>query len=185
LNKGEMGADAKSAFDAALQLKPNSAPARFYLGLADWQAGKKTEAMTTWRTAYMTNAQDNQSQMQLAARVAEVLSQLDRGPGEEDSGPMAAMANVGPEEQKAFVDSMIAKRIDRLAANPTDPALRLSAARVLLMTGKLREAREVLLIGQKQQAKDPLLTAVYGLALQSVPALPPVGATGPAAMPKR
>lgn len=185
LNKGVMGADAKSAFDAALQLKPNSAPARFYLGLVDWQDGKKAEALATWRAAYVANAQDNQGQLQLAARVAEVLSQLDRGPGEDGSGPMAAMANAGPEEQKAFVDSMIAKRLDRLAGNPSDPSLRLSAARVLLMTGKIREAREVLLIGQKQQANDPLLVTVYGLALERVPALPPVGPSDPATMPKR
>lgn len=185
LNKGVMGEDAKSAFDAALQLKPNSAPARFYLGLVDWQDGKKAEALATWRAAYVANAQDNQGQLQLAARVAEVLSQLDRGPGEDGSGPMAAMANASPEEQKAFVDSMIAKRLDRLAGNPSDPSLRLSAARVLLMTGKIREAREVLLIGQKQQANDPLLVTVYGLALERVPALPPVGPSDPATMPKR
>jgi predicted Zn-dependent protease len=98
---------------------------------------------------------------------------------------MAAMANASPAEQKAFVDTMIAKRLDRLASDPSDPALRLSAARVLLMTGKLREAREVLLIGQKQQANDPLLKAVYGLALGSVPALPPVGNSDPEVMPKR
>ncbi|AMS28790.1 hypothetical protein AEM38_03770 [Hyphomonadaceae bacterium UKL13-1] len=185
LNKGVMGADAKSAFDAALQLKPNSAPARFYLGLADWQAGKKAEALTAWRAAYVANAKEAESQMQLAARVAEVLSQLDRGPGEEGGGPMAEMANAGPEAQKAFIETMIAKRIDRLAENPSDPALRLSAARVLLMTGKLKEAREVLLVGQKQQANDPLLTAVFGLALERVPVLPSAGASGPVAMPKR
>ncbi|OYU78071.1 MAG: c-type cytochrome biogenesis protein CcmI [Alphaproteobacteria bacterium PA3] len=185
LNKGVIGADAKSAFDAALQLKPTSAPARFYLGLADWQAGKKAEAMTAWRTAYVANAKDAQAQLQLVARVAEVLSQLDRGPGEEDGGPMAAMANAGPEAQKAFIDSMIAKRVDRLAENPSDPALRLSAGRVLLMTGKLKEARDVLLVGQKQQASDPLLAAVYGLALESVPVLPTSGASAPVAMPKR
>jgi thioredoxin-like negative regulator of GroEL len=153
--------------------------------LADWQAGKKTEAMTAWRTAYVANAKDAQAQLQLVARVAEVLSQLDRGPGEEGGGPMAAMANAGPEAQKAFIDSMIAKRVDRLAENPSDPALRLSAGRVLLMTGKLKEARDVLLVGQKQQAKDPLLAAVYGLALESVPVLPTSGVSAPVAMPKR
>lgn len=184
LNKGVIGADAKSAFDAALQLNPTSPSARFFLGLADWQAGKKQEALASWRTAYVANAKDVQGQSQLVARVAEVLSQLDRGP-EEGGGPMAAMANASPAEQKAFVDTMIAKRLDRLASDPSDPALRLSAARVLLMTGKLREAREVLLIGQKQQANDPLLKAVYGLALGSVPALPPIGNSDPEVMPKR
>lgn len=185
LNKGVVGADAKSAFDAALALKPNSAPARFYLGLADWQAGKKTQAISAWRTAYVANSKDADGQLQLVARVAEVLSQLDRGPGEDGGGPMAAMANAGPDAQKAFIETMIAKRIDRLAENPSDPALRLSAARVLLMTGKLKEARDILLVGQKQQASDPLLAAVYGLALQGAPAMPPSGSSAPIAMPKR
>lgn len=185
LNEGVVGADAKSAFDAALQLKPNSVSARFYLGLADWQAGKKTEALAAWRTAYSLNAKDAEGQMQLVTRVADILSQLDRGPGEEADPPMAAMANAGPDAQKAFIETMIAKRIDRLAENPSDPSLRLSAARVLLMTGKLKEARDILLVGQKQQASDPLLSAVFGMALESAPASPAKGTPAPALMPKR
>lgn len=185
LNEGVVGADAKSAFDAALQLKPNSVSARFYLGLADWQAGKKTEALAAWRTAYSLNAKDAEGQMQLVTRVADILSQLDRGPGEEADPPMAAMANAGPDAQKAFIEAMIAKRIDRLAENPSDPSLRLSAARVLLMTGKLKEARDILLVGQKQQASDPLLSAVYSMALESAPASPAKGTSDPALMPKR
>jgi len=185
INEGVVGADAKSAFDAALQLKPNSVSARFYLGLADWQAGKKSEALAAWRAAYVVNAKDAQGQMQLVVQVAEILSQLDRGPGEDGGGPMAAMANAGPAAQKAFIETMIAKRVDRLAENPTDPSLRLSAARVLIMTGKLKEARDVLLVGQKQEASDPLLSAVYGLALESAPASRASGASTPAAMPKR
>lgn len=185
LNEGVVGADAKSAFDAALQLKPNSVSARFYLGLADWQAGKKTEALAAWRTAYSLNAKDAEGQMQLVTRVADILSQLDRGPGEEAGPPMAAMANAGPDAQKAFIETMIAKRIDRLAENPSDPSLRLSAARVLLMTGKLKEARDILLVGQKQQASDPLLSAIYSMALESAPASPAKGTSDPALMPKR
>jgi predicted Zn-dependent protease len=80
---------------------------------------------------------------------------------------------------------MIAKRIDRLAENPSDPSLRLSAARVLIMTGKLKEARDILLVGQKQQASDPLLSAVFGMALESAPASPAKGTSAPALMPKR
>jgi hypothetical protein len=54
-----------------------------------------------------------------------------------------------------------------------------------LMTGKFKEARDVLLVGQKQQASDPLLAAVYGLALKSAAAPSVAGASTPAAMPKR
>jgi cytochrome c-type biogenesis protein CcmH len=185
LNKGVVGADAKSAFEEALQLEPNSAPARFYLGLADWQEGRKTEALMAWRTAYSANSKDSQGQSQLVARVAEVLSQVDQGPGEDGGEPMAPIANAGPDAQKAFIETMIAKRFNRLAENPSDPALRLSAARVLLVTGKLNEARGLLLAGQKQHASDPLLSAVFGLALESVP-LPSAGSSSaPVAMPKR
>lgn len=185
LNKGVIGADAKSAFDAALQLNPNSASARFFLGLGDWQAGKKEEALAAWRQAYVASGKDVQGQSQLVARVAEVLSQLDRGPGEDGAPPMAGMANADPAAQRAFIETMIAKRVDRLAENPSDPSLRLSAARVLLMTGKLKEAREILLVGQRQKAADPLLDAVFSLALQSVPAPETAGGSAPSAMPKR
>lgn len=185
LNKGVVGADAKSAFDAALQLNPNSASARFFLGLADWQAGKKQEALASWRSAYIANEKEPDSQRQLVARVAEVLSQLDRGPDGDSPPPMAGMAQTDPAAQKAFIDIMIAKRVDRIAESPADPALRLSAARVLLMTGRIKEARDILVVGQSQQTRDPLLSAVYSLALESAPSAEANGASGSAPMPKR
>jgi hypothetical protein len=53
------------------------------------------------------------------------------------------------------------------------------------MTGKLKEARDILLVGQKQQASDPLLSAVYSMALESAPASPAKGTSDTALMPKR
>lgn len=190
LNRDVVGPDAEAAFEAALKLDPSSANVRFYLGLADWQAGRKAEALSAWREAFVANAAKKDAQRQLVFRVADVLSQLDRGPSDAaagGAGPMAGMANASPEEQKAFIETMVASRVERLTSNPSDPSLRLSAARVLLMTGKFDQARQVLSAGQALSSKDPLMAAIYDMALKSVPppGTPVFGSPSPEVIPKR
>ena len=46
---GLVSAEAHAAFDAALSINPNHAKARFYLGIAAYQDGRKKEAITRWK----------------------------------------------------------------------------------------------------------------------------------------
>ena len=182
LNGGVVGVDAQAAFDAALKINPKSPSARYYLGLADWQAGRKAAAMTAWRDAYKNLADQPEAQDVFAARAADTMSQLDRGPMSEatagatpsrpsrpsrPSGP-AGPANMSPADQAAFINSMVESRTSRLAANPNDVALRLSVVRVLMMTGQVEAARKTLLDGLERADDESFTIALYGVAARSV-----------------
>lgn len=176
LNAGVIGPDARQAFEAALKIDPNSPSARFYLGLNDWQNGRKALAMTAWAATYAALKDKPEAQDVLAAKVATVLSQLDRGPGAGDGagagrGPMQGG---DPAAQAAFITSMVESRSARLAANPNDIALRLSVVRVLMMTGQNDKARQTLLAGVKRAGDDGFVIALYGVAARSL-----VGASSP------
>jgi cytochrome c-type biogenesis protein CcmH len=178
LNDGKIGDDAQQAFDAALKIDDKSPTARFYLGLADWHAGRKDAAMTAWSAAFDKLADKPNSQMLLAARAAQVMSELDRGPDASQTG-QGPMQNQSPEDQAAFIATMVDARRARLAANPGDVALRLSVVRVLVVTGQNDLARQTLLQGIQRGTPRPFEVALYAVAARSLeaPALPASKAT--------
>jgi cytochrome c-type biogenesis protein CcmH len=165
LNGDKIGPDAREAFDAALKINPNSPATRFYLGLAEWKVGNKTGANAIWSNAYDALADKPDGQALIAARAAEVMSALDRGPMAGGGGPMAM---AGGQDQNAFITSMIAARQARLADNPADVALRLSVVRVLAMAGRTDDARKVLLEGAQRGDAKPFVIAMYGIAARSL-----------------
>jgi cytochrome c-type biogenesis protein CcmH len=166
LNNGIIGPDAQAAFDAALKINPNSPSARFYLGLNDWKSDRKAIAMETWATTYAALKDKPNAQDMLAARVAEVMSQLDRGP--QDGASQGPMQGGDPAAQAAFISSMVESRAARLAANPNDIALRLSVVRVLMMTGQNAKARQALIDGVERADDNSFAIALYGAAARSV-----------------
>ena len=168
LNDNQVGSDAQKAFEAALKLDPKSPSAAFYLGLARWQVGDAKDALTIWRRAFEINADQPNNQNLLVARAIDVLSQLDRGPGTGSQAPMAGMAGADPKAQKVFIETMVAARVARVASDPANPALRLSAARVLTMTGQVSAARSILQAGETGAQKDPFLKALYQTSLASI-----------------
>lgn len=181
LNDNKLGDDAKSALNAALKIDPKSPSALYYLALADWQNGKKDVAFSTWQRAFGAIGDKPEAQALLAARVAQTVSALDRGPdarngpigGSSDrsaAGPMATKSNA---DQAAFIKTMIAARQARLAANPSDIALRLSVVRVLVMSDQSETARAVLLEGLERANDQPFTTALYEVAARSL--VMPVG----------
>jgi cytochrome c-type biogenesis protein CcmH len=182
LNDNQVGPDAQRAFEAAINLDPKSPSAAFYLGFARWQAGNTRDALTIWRRAFEVNAAQPNNQNLLVARAIDVLSQLDRGPGDGTQAPMAAMAGADPTAQRAFIETMVAARVARVASDPANPALRLSAARVLMMTGQVSAARSMLKTGETSAQKDPFLKALYQTSLASID---PAASAPLTPMPKR
>jgi cytochrome c-type biogenesis protein CcmH len=165
LNDNQLGDDAKAALTAALSVDPKSPTARFYMALVDWQKGQKAQAFAAWRDAYLALNDRPEAQNLLAARVVQVMSQLDRGPGE----GAAALSPQSAQDQGAFIASMIAGRQARLLANPGDVALRLSVVRVLIMNGQAEEARKALLAGAERAQNQPFTIALYEIAALSLP----------------
>jgi cytochrome c-type biogenesis protein CcmH len=161
LNGGKVGPDAQAAFDAALKVNPRSPAARFYLGLAEWKAGDKNSAMAAWSKAYDALADKPEGQALIAARAAQVMSELDRGP---NAAGVRPMQGASAQDQSAFIASMISSRQERLAANPGDVSLRLSVVRVLIMSGQREAARNLLLEGVQRSDATPFIVGMYGAA---------------------
>jgi cytochrome c-type biogenesis protein CcmH len=176
LNGGTVGGDAQAAFDAALKINPKSPSARFYLGLADWNAGRKDVAIAAWESAYRALADQPQAQDVLVARAADAMSQLDRGP---DAATQAGAKDMPPADRTAFIASMVTGRTARLAASPNDVALRLSVVRVLMMTGQNEAARQALLDGVERARDNGFVIALYGVAARALTstATPPPSST--------
>ena len=168
LNDNVMGEDAKAALDAALKINPKSPAARFYLGLSDWQNGRKDEAFAAWKAAYTAVDDQPEARLMLATRVVQVLSHLDRGPT--SSGPIQGSSRA---DQSAFISQMIANRQARLAAEPNDLALRFSLVRVLVMSGQSEAARAQLLAGIERADDQPFTFALYEVAARSLPQIVP------------
>jgi cytochrome c-type biogenesis protein CcmH len=170
LNGNKIGPDAQEALDAALKINPNSPAARYYVGLSKWQSGDKSAAMTLWSTAYDALADKPDGQALIAARAAQTLAALDRGPAQSGGGPMQAQSNG---DQSAMIGAMIDARRARLAASPDDVALRLSVVRVLVMSGQDEAARQTLLAGVERADASPFVIGMYNVTARSLaPATP-------------
>jgi cytochrome c-type biogenesis protein CcmH len=176
LNGNQLGEDAKAALNAALTANPKSPSARYYLGLVEWQEGRRAVAIAAWQSAYDAIADQPEAQTTLAARVVQTMSVLERGPS--DGAAAGQMAAMNGADQGAVIKNMIASREARLAAAPDDIALRLSVVRVLVMSNQSERARQVLLKGLERGEDEPFTLALYEVAARSLapaqaPALAP------------
>lgn len=173
LNQGKVDDQSRRLFSAALVLQPANPAPMLYLGLAEHQAGRTDEAFNLWRTGFAALKPDDPRRMAFAAGVADALSQLDRGPGEQAP---AMAAGMGAGDRQAFIAQMVATRGARAAANPRDVAAQLSFARVAAVMGRRDDALAALRRGRAAAGGDPLLAAVYQVAEEFLPTPPPAGA---------
>lgn len=147
LNGGKIDEEFTSAINAALQIEPNNLSASFYKGLGFWRNEKKELALKTWEQAYKNIGENENSRIGFLARIIDELSKLDMGPkmggGMGDAPPM--MDKTNPQD---FINSMIARRTQKLLDNPNDIGIRLSLSRVLARTD-YNQSKEILNDGLK------------------------------------
>jgi len=141
--EGQVTPAAKAAFESALAIDPQEPRARFYLALAESQAGHLDAALAQWVALESDSAADAPWRPMLAAEIEETAKKLGRdpaklpgrkpappapaptaaaptaapGPSAEDMAKAAAMT---PEQRAAFIDSMVKGLADRQKANPGD-----------------------------------------------------------------
>lgn len=136
-NDGVVGQEAREAFLQALEKMPGEPRSRFYLGLADRQAGKLAEALDWWLALEADTPPDAPWRQILAARVQEAASESGadlaalrakirgnrpaqpppRGPSSDD---VAAAREMAPEDRLAMIQGMVDGLATRLASNPDD-----------------------------------------------------------------
>ncbi len=141
LTKGASGtitAEALAAFKKAQELAPRHLGARYFLALANLQAGRPRAAYDTWLVLYRELPENSDNRQALAVQIRRVAQQLGIDPERElavagtlgrpapavapgpDRAAMAAAANMSTNERQQFIQSMVQRLADRLKDEPDD-----------------------------------------------------------------
>ncbi|MEQ8396626.1 c-type cytochrome biogenesis protein CcmI [Thalassobaculum sp.] len=133
-NDGVVGQEAKEAFFQAIEKMPGEPRSRFYLGLANRQAGDLTEALkwwisleadtppeAPWRSVLASSIQSAaaEANVDLAALRAKVRGDRRAAPGP-SADDMAAAREMAPDDRLAMIQGMVNGLATRLEANPDD-----------------------------------------------------------------
>jgi cytochrome c-type biogenesis protein CcmH len=151
VGNGIVTADAKAAFERAVALDANDVIARFYLGMAADQDGRRAEAEKIWR--------DLLAKAPPGAPWADVVRQAlarDAPPALAAPGPsaadVAAASQMDPETQKQMIGGMVARLADRLKQDGSD------------VEGWLRLVRAYVVLGERDKAQAAATDARRALA---------------------
>ena len=171
---GTVSDAAKRNFVAALAIAPQEPRSRFYLAVGREQAGDREGALADYLGIIRTSPADAPWQSAVHERALQMAAALGRDPaslglaGQAQAqtqapaapppsagpaagplaGPMAAaIAGKSPEEQKQFIQTMVAGLAERLKANPDD------------IDGWQRLARSYTVLGQRDKAREALASA--------------------------
>jgi cytochrome c-type biogenesis protein CcmH len=144
--------DAKQAFSKAVASDPNESKARYFLGLADEQDGKREAAAARWRAMLQDAPPD-------APWIGFVRAALGRVTGEPvplAAGPsganVAAADNMNDDQRNTMIRGMVARLSDRLHVNGDD------------VDGWLRLVRAYVVLGDRDKAKGAADDARHALS---------------------
>lgn len=141
-DEGMVGQDAARAFQAAVALDPASPKARYFLGLAAEQDGRRQDAAAIFRQMEADAPPNAPWLPMVRAALARTGGTPAPGP---DAAAVAAAAQLSGQERSAMIQGMVDRLQERLNADPKDLDgwLRLARAwRVLGDEAKMRAALE-------------------------------------------
>lgn len=168
---GQVGRDARLAFAEAIEADPGNPRARYYAGLAMAQDGRLAEGLAVWRSLAADAPPDAPWLAVVERQIANAAASLGEEPvggpqpsgeagAEPPRGPSAAdveaMQALPPDEQMAFIRSMVEGLAARLEEQPDDP------------DGWLRLARSYAVLGEREAARGALDRAA--LLIEGLPA---------------
>jgi cytochrome c-type biogenesis protein CcmH len=150
---GVVTAEAKAAFERALQLNPDDFRARYFIGLAAEQDGRPMEAAERWRSLLASAPAD----ASWIGFVQESLRRVDpgaplpspRGPSADD---IASAGELSPEQRAAMVQGMVERLAERLKKDGSD------------VEGWLRLVRAYMVLGDRDRAHAAASDARRALA---------------------
>jgi cytochrome c-type biogenesis protein CcmH len=152
----------RAAFEEVLKRKPDDPRAKFYLALAEEQAGNRKKALDRYAALLAASPADapwvpaTRDRIRTAAEALGLdVAAVTPEPQAPDSGPergptnaqMADMAKLPPEERKAMINNMVDGLAQRLTDSPNDFA------------GWKRLIRAYAVQGRKDKALEALATA--------------------------
>ena len=164
---GVVTAEAKTVFEQALALDDKSFKARYFVGLAAEQDGRRDEAATTWRNLIAASPPD----APWLALVRQSLQRVDPnaasaptapapapapgatpGPSPED---VAAASQLTPEQRGEMVRGMVTRLAERLAREGSDIEGWLRLIRAYMVLGDRDKARAAAGDARKALAGEP------------------------------
>jgi len=141
---GQVTPAANMLLEGLLQAEPNHPAAHYYLGIARLQAGDKAAAKSIW-TALLDRSPEDAPWV---PTVMERLVELDGTPPKLSQGQIDDVASMSPEQQQAFVRSMIERLETRLESAPED------------VEGWIMLARSQAALGEQNAAISTLTRAI-------------------------
>jgi cytochrome c-type biogenesis protein CcmH len=151
---GQVTPQARQAFTAALAIDPKEPRARFYIALAESQAGHVEAALNQWVALEADSPADAPWRPVLAAQIEGAAKQLGRDPAtlpgrkpppaagaSPTAEDMAKAASLTPEQRAAFIDSMVSGLAQRLKTAPDDIDGWLKLANAYDKLGRAEDAR--------------------------------------------
>ncbi len=169
---------AHEAFAAALSGDAGNGVARYYLALADAQAGDARKAIGAWLELAAGLPEDSSMREEIARRVVEAANSagipppaLPKGLAAEEQAPgptpeqMQAAADMPPDQRAQMVNGMIEKLAAKLREDPNDLEGWLRLGRAYLVRGESAKAVDAYDHAAALKPGDP------GIKLQTVAAL--------------
>lgn len=148
---GIVTADAKMAFERAVARDPHEAKARYFLGLAAEQDGKRDDAVAIWRALLA----DAPAGAQWTGFVRQALSRATGAPSDAagpTAGDVEAAASMTEDQRTEMVRGMVGRLASRLHDNGSD------------VEGWLRLVRAYVVLGDRDKAKNAAADARRALA---------------------
>ncbi len=146
---GIVTADAKAVFERALVLDANETKARFFLGLAAEQEGKRAEAAAIWRDM-LAKASPQANWLDVVREaIARVEGSAPPGPTERE---VSSANELTPGQRDAMVQGMVTRLAERLKAEGSD------------VEGWLRLLRSYMVLGERDKARAAAADARRALA---------------------
>ena len=181
---GIVTADAKSAFLRALALDKKSVSARYYLGVAAEQDGKRDEAASTWRELIAEAPADAHWVGDVRAALARLEGKAPPAPSGPSAAQMAEGAKLPPEQQGAMIRGMVEGLAARLKKDGSDVDGWVRLVRSYKVLGETEKAQAAIGDARRAVADDPekrqrLDAALKDLDGGGVAAMPPVSAAPP------
>lgn len=149
---GIVTTDAQAAFERAIALDPNMMIARFFLGVAAEQDGRREAAAQIWRNmiaAAVPGAPWLRLVRESLTRVEAELANVTAGPSADD---LEAAAKLTPDQQTDIIRGMVNRLASRLKANGSD------------LDGWLKLVRAYTVLGERDKAKAAVSDARHALA---------------------
>lgn len=153
LGNGQVGPAARLALKRTRALDPAHAGARYYLALADYQAGQVEEALASWKMIELRTTDKDPWRQQLRAWINK--AEVEMGLAEPDVAvaPVApaitkeqadTIQQMTPEQQQQLIGAMVARLAGKLEENPDN------------VEGWIRLARAYMVLGERERARDAL-----------------------------